>query len=231
MADTLLDDGGGFYHGLPDLAAIFCFDDLDLGFVYGQGVGMDRCLRNQTVGQRQSENTANEARTSEEKEIPMEARWFLKRILSCLRRERTHIMIIVKQQHHQKPKRHRNKNPLDVQVPKVNDPVPVLGRLERANDWYAEDVGARKTAGEPVEADPEEGRKGEGVVCENAADPRFPEGAAAELFESVHGAEVQDSDDDGEVAACETGGFEEVDEFFYTLDYVVVSLDEIKLSG
>jgi hypothetical protein len=148
----------------------------------------------------------------------MEARRFLKRVLSRLRRERRNIMIIIEQQHHQEPKRHRHKHPLDIQIPEVNDPISVLRRLERANYGYAEDFGARKAAGEPVEADPEEGGEGEGVVGQDTADPGLPEGAAAELFEGVDGAKVQDRDDDGEVAACETGGLKEVDEFFYTLD-------------
>lgn len=218
MTDTLLHHYGCFHDRLPYLATIFCLNDLQLGLVYGQRVGVDRRLWDKSVWQRQSKDAADKASAPQQEEIPVEASRFLEWVLAGLGRERGDIVIIVEQQHHEEPKRYSNKDPLDIQIPEVNDPVPILRWLERTNYWYTEDIGARKPAWEPVESNPEERWEGERVVGKDAADPGFPECAAAELLETVDGAEVEDCDDDGEVPACEAGGLEEVDEFFHTLD-------------
>lgn len=128
-------------------------------------------------------------------------------------------MIIVEQQHHQEPKWNSHEDPLHIQVPEVDDPIPGYSRLECANSWYAINFRVCESTRKPIEADPEEGWECEGVVGEYSSDPGLPERAAAELLETVDGAEIQNSNDDGEVAACDRSGFEEVDEFFNALDY------------
>jgi hypothetical protein len=178
----------------------------------------------ESIRQWQSQNATNEASASQKEEVPMETCGLLQWELPRLRRERRHVMIVVEQQHHQKPKGDRDEDPLHIQVPKVNDPVPVLRRLEGAYDGYAIDFRSGKAPGEVVETDPEEGWESKGVVGEDAADPGFSKRAGAELLEAVDGAKVEDRDDDGEIASGESGGFKEVDEFLYAFDCRSVSV-------
>ena len=179
---------------------------------------MHGSLRHKSIGQRQSKNTANEASAAQKEEVPMETSRLLQWILTRLSRKRGDVVIIVEQQHHQEPKRHCHKDPLHIQVPEVDDPIPGHGRLECANGWYAIDFRVCESTRKPIESDPEEGWEGKGVVCEYASDPGLPERATAELLKTVDGTEIQNSDDDGEVAACDRSGFEEVDELFNALD-------------
>jgi hypothetical protein len=106
----------------------------------------------------------------------------LERVLARLCGKRRDVVIIIEQQHHQEAKRQSHKHPLDIQIPEVDDPVPRLSGLKCANDGDAEDFSPLETPREPVEADPEKGREGEGIVGEDAADPGFPKCAAAELL-------------------------------------------------
>ena len=68
-------------------------------------------------------------------------------------------MVIVEQQHHQEPKRQSDKYPLDIEVPKVNEPTTRLRRPESSRDRYAGDVAILESARDMREADPENCRE------------------------------------------------------------------------
>lgn len=70
------------------------------------------------------------------------------------RRKATHV-VIVEQQHHQEPKRQGDKHPLDIQVPKVDNPTTRLRRLESIRDRHASDVAVLQSPRDVGEADPE----------------------------------------------------------------------------
>ena len=74
------------------------------------------------------------------------------------------------------------------------------------------------------EADPEQGRKNEGVISNDAAKARGENCAATELFETVYGTKVEDCNDNGEISALELRDFKHVDQFFHTFDCSCVSI-------
>jgi hypothetical protein len=57
-------------------------------------------------------------------------------------------MIVVEEKHGQKPKRHSNKYPLQIQIPEVNQPVSRLCGIERSNDREGTDVGGFQSIGD-----------------------------------------------------------------------------------
>ena len=66
-------------------------------------------------------------------------------------------MVIVKQQHGQETKGYSDKHPFDVQVPKVNEPISRLCRMEGLGDRDSLDVRRLERTREMGETDPEEG--------------------------------------------------------------------------
>ena len=68
-------------------------------------------------------------------------------------------VIIVEQKHSQETKRHSNKDPFDIQVPKVDQPAPRLRWIKGFGDGHAFDVRCIESSREVREADPEEGSK------------------------------------------------------------------------
>lgn len=120
-------------------------------------------------------------------------------------------MVIVEQKHHQEPKRQGDKHPLDIQVPKVNEPAPRLRRVESSRDRHTSDVAVLESSRDMGEADPEDGCKlcyvmsvgpaqkvplgrsqttkkathNIGIVSNEAADSRVPGGPRTELLEAV----------------------------------------------
>jgi hypothetical protein len=65
-------------------------------------------------------------------------------------------MVIVKQQHCQETKGHSDKHPFDIQVPKVNEPISRLCRMEGLGDGNSLDVRRLERARKMGETDPEE---------------------------------------------------------------------------
>lgn len=45
-------------------------------------------------------------------------------------------MVVVEEQHHQESKWYRDKHPFNIERPKRDDPVSLLGWLERPNDRH-----------------------------------------------------------------------------------------------
>lgn len=152
MADALFDYRSSYDLWLVDLAAIFGFGNIQPRLVDSQRIGMHWCLGYQTVGQGKANDTADEAGTAKQEEIPVEAGGFLERVLAGLRRKRGNVLlqdvrlgwiqseevetyvIIVEEQHHQETKRQCHKHPLDIEVPEVNHPIAILGGLEGSYD-------------------------------------------------------------------------------------------------
>lgn len=96
-------------------------------------------------------------------------------------------MIIIKQQHYQKPKRQRRKHPLHIQLPKRHQPPPWLRRIERPRNRHCLDPRVLEVAWDMREADPEDGREDVRVVCQEGAEDGFEDGTVAEHFEAVDG--------------------------------------------
>jgi hypothetical protein len=132
-------------------------------------------------------------------------------------------MIIVEKQHHQEPKWQSHEHPLDIQIPEVDHPVSVLRWLEGLSYRHMIQPRIIQSSREVRKADPEQRGENEGVVGENAADTRCEERAAAEFLKTIDGAKVQDGDDDGQISPIEIRFLKEVDEFFYTLNYVMLA--------
>jgi hypothetical protein len=66
-------------------------------------------------------------------------------------------MVVVKEQHRQEAKRQSNKNPLDLEIPEVDQPATVLGRIKSASDWDESYVRGFQIARKVGETNPEEG--------------------------------------------------------------------------
>lgn len=135
---------------------------------------MDRCLRHETVGQGKTQDATNEASASQQEEVPVESSWLLEWELACLCSQRRDIVIIVEQQHHQESEWQCSKHPFDVEMPKVDHPVPGLRWLEGADSRNAINLSVLEAARDPVKSYPEQGWKGEGVVGKDTAYPWLP---------------------------------------------------------
>ena len=94
MRHALLDYAFGNNLLLADLAAAVCLDNFEYTFVVGHAVSVHRSLRYQSIWQGNVNYSSNEACTSEQEEIPMEATWFLERELLCLRSDTALILLI-----------------------------------------------------------------------------------------------------------------------------------------
>ncbi len=66
-------------------------------------------------------------------------------------------MIIVEEQHCQEAKRQRDKHPLDLEVPKVDQPAALLSWIKSASDWDESYVCGFQITGKVGESNPEEG--------------------------------------------------------------------------
>jgi hypothetical protein len=106
MADALLDyqlcleDLLSAFHGLAIVVLGFVTDDKFV-FVFGQGIRMDRSLRNQAVGQRDTDDAGDETCSSEKSKVPVESCRLLEGILSGLSTNTADVMIIVEKQGHE----------------------------------------------------------------------------------------------------------------------------------
>ena len=65
-------------------------------------------------------------------------------------------MIIVEQKHSQEPKGHSNKDPFDIQVPKVDKPVPGLCWIKCFGNRHTLDMRSVESTREVRKSDPEE---------------------------------------------------------------------------
>jgi hypothetical protein len=93
VTDTLLNNSSSFDDWFTNLTSIFRFDDIELGLVDGQRVGMDGCLGDETVRERKTNDTADETSATEEEEVPMEASGLCERVLTSLRCEGRYILV------------------------------------------------------------------------------------------------------------------------------------------
>jgi hypothetical protein len=92
VTNALFDNSGSFHDRSADLASIFRLCDFELGFVDSQRVGMDGCLRDETVRERKTNDATNEAGAAEEEEVPMETSRLFERVLTSLCCERGYIL-------------------------------------------------------------------------------------------------------------------------------------------
>jgi len=59
-------------------------DDLEGGFVFGEGVGVDGSLWDEAVGEWEAKDAGDECCAAEEEEVPVEAAGFFQGVLFCL---------------------------------------------------------------------------------------------------------------------------------------------------
>lgn len=132
-------------------------------------------------------------------------------------------MVVVKEKHHQAAEWQSYEHPLGIESPKLDYPVARLRRLECAHSRNSILLGPAQTSREVREAHPEQSREDKRVVGEKTPDPRPPDRAATNLFETIDGAKEEHGDHDGQVATFKARNLEKVDEFFYSLDCVASS--------
>lgn len=220
MRNALFNNCRSFNERLSNLSniVIFRFDDVEARLIVGKRVSMHGSLRDEAVWHWKADNAGDEGGTAEEEEIPMEASGFLERELAGLSSQTRHIMVVVKQQHSQEAKRQCHEDPSDVEIPKVDHPVPRLRGLEGLGRRHECNVSALQVSWNVRKAHPEERRKDVCIVCEDAAEPRLPDDAAAKLLEAIYGAEIQYGNQAGEVAGSAPSDAELVDKFLNAFD-------------
>ena len=64
-------------------------------------------------------------------------------------------MVVIEEKHQQESNRQGNKDPFDVQIPKVDEPASIDGRIKSPSMWQLADVRCSQLAGEMSETRPE----------------------------------------------------------------------------
>jgi hypothetical protein len=65
-------------------------------------------------------------------------------------------MVVVEQEHGQKPERQGSENPLDLQIPEMKEPASVLGRIKGARDRQKPNMSRLQVSWKMRETHPEE---------------------------------------------------------------------------
>lgn len=94
----------------------------------------------------------------------METGWFGQGVLLRLGAERADVVVVVEEQREQDAHGQRDEDPFCFEVPEVDQPAAVDGRVESARVRDAQEFCVFDAAGDVREAGPEDGGDGVGVV-------------------------------------------------------------------
>lgn len=102
-------------------------------------------------------------------------------------------MIIIKQQHREKPKWKRDKNPSNRNIPEIYYPVARLSRIESLSGRHKSQICVFQTSWNMRKTNPEERWEDVSIVCEDSTKPWFPEHTVAKFLKSVYRSEKEDT--------------------------------------